>query len=109
MQSIIYRTWGLLALALMLTMTGCFRQTFVDNTKSMEEQPSVALWQKNLIFGLVAGPDINMEDACPSGIAKVEEYFSFPNGVATLITLGLFSPYTIELYCSTHSSARSRS
>ena len=96
----------LLFLLLTLAVMGCYRQTFVDKTQLIEQQPNVERWQKNLLFGLVAGPDIHMGEACPSGIAKVEEYFSFTNGVVTVITLGLFSPYTIELYCAQECTSR---
>jgi hypothetical protein len=69
----------------------------------MDENVSVEFWQKNLVWGIVSGPNIELAEACPQGVARVDESFTFANGMATLLTVGLYTPYTIEIFCASTS------
>jgi len=85
---------------LFLLELGCYKQSFVDTTRPTTGNVSVEFWQKNLAWGLVSGPDIELEESCPQGIARVNESFTVTNGFVTLLTMGLYSPYTIEIFCA---------
>jgi len=87
-------------LSLSLLELGCYKQSFVDTTQPMYGDVSVEFWQKNLAWGLIAGPDIELAEACPQGVARVNESFTFTNSLTALVTLGLYTPYTIEIFCA---------
>jgi len=86
-------------LSLLLT-TGCFKQNFVDSGKQAAAEPAADTWQSHFLFGLIPGGDISLNEICPSGVAKVSEHLSFANGLVGVLTLNLYTPNTVVVYCA---------
>ncbi len=51
------------------------------------------------LFGLAGSKKIKAENACKSGVAKVDARFTVGDTVLSAITLGLYTPRTYRLYC----------
>ena len=89
----------LFVLSLLFT-TGCFKQNFVNSDKQAASQPAVDMWQSHFLLGLISGDDINLNEICPSGVAEVKEHFSFANGLVGALTLSIYGPSTVVVYCA---------
>jgi hypothetical protein len=57
-------------------------------------------WAPGFIYGLVPPDDFDASKACPSGISKVETQQSFLNGLVSVLTLGIFTPWTVTVTCA---------
>lgn len=62
-------------------------------------------WTPTYLWGLVAAPEINVASQCPRGIAKVDTEMSFVNGLAALVTLGIYTPRTVTVTCASGSAS----
>jgi hypothetical protein len=62
-------------------------------------------WTPTFLWGLVAAPEINVASECPRGIARVDTQMSFVNGLATLVTLGIYTPRTVTVTCASGSAS----
>lgn len=62
-------------------------------------------WTPTFLWGLVAAPEINVASQCPRGIAKVETQLSFVNALATIVTLGIYTPRTVTVTCASGSAS----
>jgi hypothetical protein len=57
-------------------------------------------WTSTWIFGLVEAKPIDVRSDCPGGVALVETQMTFVNGVATVLTLGIWVPRTVTITCA---------
>ncbi len=114
-----------LALLLCAVMfTGCFHIRYVREVRA-EETPAYDSWHHSAIWGLVnLSGDINVSQACPQGIAEVENEVTFLNWLASravqgavatpialatrsaerptgyVIPIELWSPQTVRVTCA---------
>lgn len=79
---------------------GCYKQVFINDNMVRENSPSDTFWQKNLLWGLVAGPDIDLDRYCSTEFAEVQEVYNVGNFFVTVLTLGIYYPFTVVIYCS---------
>jgi hypothetical protein len=86
--------------AILASGPGCYKQVFVNDGTVRENSPSDTFWQKNLLWGLVAGPDIDLDSYCYTEFAEIQESFEVGNFFVTALTLGIYYPYTVVIYCS---------
>ena len=94
------RIGSILLLMVMLTASGCFHTTVVtgrpESTKVVDRP-----WHPFVIYGLVPiGGDLDVSDACPNGVAKVETEISFMNGLVSAITFSIFTPAHVKVTCA---------
>ena len=86
--------------AILASGPGCYKQVFVNEGAVRENSPSDTFWQKNLLWGLVAGPDIDLDSYCSTEFAEIQEVYGVGNFFVTVLTLGIYYPYTVVIYCS---------
>lgn len=86
--------------AILASGPGCYKQVFINEDVVRENSPSDTFWQKNLLWGLVAGPDIDLDSYCSTEFAEIQESFEVENFFVTALTLGIYYPYTVVIYCS---------
>jgi len=97
------KRWLPTALVALLS-TGCFHQVVQTGRSpgtAVVDKPWVPTW----IFGLVQADPIETRPLCPGGIATVETETSFLNGLASVVTLGIFTPQHVRITCATSTSA----
>jgi hypothetical protein len=80
-----------------LFLTSCFS---VKIDKKVTALDYVELRQNFFLFGLIGDKEIDLVDQCPRGVSGISEKFTFGDGVLTLITLGIYSPRTVLVNCS---------
>jgi hypothetical protein len=94
------RTLRLAALALAaIVSTGCYHAV-IETGRPAGTTVVSRPWTPTFIFGLVAAPEINVAAQCPRGIARVDTQMSFVNGLASFITLGIYTPRTVTVTCA---------
>jgi len=92
-----------IALALGLTLAGCYHQVVQTGRppgSTVVKKPWTATW----LWGLVPASPIDVTRDCPSGIATVETKESFMNGLVGALTLGIFTPRDVTVTCATGSA-----
>ena len=93
-----------LALALVLvlaTASGCSQRRVVAHTGDPAQVPHEVRTHHQYLWGLLGEPNIYVRD-CPShALYDVEVSTSFWQGLATVLTLGIWMPATVEWRCAT--------
>jgi hypothetical protein len=82
-----------------LLASACYRQVVQTGRTpgtTVVQKPWTATWA----WGLVAAKPIDVSQQCRSGIATVETQLSVPNWLATLVTLGIYSPRAVTVTCA---------
>ncbi|WP_428264445.1 Bor/Iss family lipoprotein [Haliangium sp.] len=94
-------TWlGLaLALALALGAVSCERVQYRSTLPPSGQM--IIQWNDFFLWGLLGTAWIRPNMMCPQGVHGLDVYHSPANVLITLITLGLYSPTTVEIYCAT--------
>jgi hypothetical protein len=92
---------GALVLA---STTACFRQV-VQTGRAPSQTVVQQSWVSTWIFGLVAATPIDARAKCPSGVATVETLTSFPNGLLSALTFGIWAPQTVRITCASGTAA----
>ncbi len=81
-----------------LALGGCFRTSYQTalppGGPSHHETVRYALW------GLAGSKDVDLDAVCPKGVHSFGTYASFGDLVLTGITLGIYSPRTVEVDCA---------
>ena len=88
-----------IALALGLTLSGCFHQVVQTGRTpgtTVVEKPWTATW----LWGIVPASPIDVTTNCPGGIATVETKQTFMNGLVGALTLGIFTPRDVKVTCA---------
>lgn len=86
-------------LALVVVSAGCYRATIntgLQPNGTMIKQP----WAMSFVAGLIPPPEVETATKCPDGVAKVETYHSFMNGLVAALTASIITPITIEVSCA---------
>jgi hypothetical protein len=87
---------------LILASTGCFHGTIETGATPSTEVISKK-WASGWVWGLVPPSTIETAAKCPHGVAKVETQLSFLNQLVDLLTIGIYTPMTIEVTCAASS------
>jgi hypothetical protein len=90
------------ALGLVLTM-GCFRQ-IVDTGRTPASVVIDRPWTSTWMLGLVPAAPIDVTAICRSGIATVVTRVSAPNLLASIATVGIWTPRHVTVTCATGSA-----
>lgn len=87
-----------LAVALLLVATGCHTVRF-DAGRS----PSPRRYERTVHFfawGLAGRPVVDLDAACPEGVARFRSEASFPQWLAQVATIGLWAPRRVVVECA---------
>ena len=87
------------AVAALFTSTACYHAV-VETGRPAGTTVVQKPWVNTFIFGLVAAQPIDVSAQCPGGLAKVETQMSVPNALATIVTVGLYTPRTAMITCA---------
>ena len=93
------RLRGLIAIAALATLAGCFNVTYIAKTR----MPSAVVHEEKMNFfivGLVGSHDIQAGQKCPTGVAKVKTTETFVDVLLTVVTLGIYAPRTAQITCA---------
>lgn len=85
---------------------GCYRQV-VQTGRTPSATVIHRPWTHAFLWGLVPAEPIDVTTECRSGIATVVTEQSFLNGVALLLTLGIWTPRAVTISCATGRALRS--
>jgi len=79
--------------------TACFHQVVQTGRPAGTttiDKPWVTTW----LWGLVPAAEIDVRRECPSGLATVTTETSFPNGLVSALTLGIYTPQHVTITCA---------
>jgi hypothetical protein len=62
--------------------------------------------QAFFLWGLAGGTDVNLEQLCPAGVARIESERSVGDQLLTVITGGLYAPMSVEVECASGTGYR---
>jgi Bor protein len=87
---------------LIYCLSGCY--SFKIATHAQEGSEPIVVKSKSFFWGLVVNPPTLSTPICDSlnsmGMTEIRVKRTFGNSFATLITLGIYSPATLEYRCS---------
>jgi hypothetical protein len=89
-----------------LLIASCATQTFNVNPNVKREVPSgnphFSKWSNFFVSGIGQTSFQNASEMCKDngGIAFVETRQSFAQGLVTVVTYGIYSPRTMNIYCN---------
>lgn len=83
---------------------GCYKAV-IDTGRPASTTIIQNEWANSFIYGLVPPAVVNTASQCPNGVSKVETQHSFLNGIAYIVTFGIYSPITITVTCASAGSA----
>jgi hypothetical protein len=89
----------MVALASALLGAGCYHATIVTG-RAQSGTMIERKWAHSFLYGLVPPNTVETAAQCANGVARVETQLSFLNQVANAITLGIYSPMTIQVWCA---------
>ena len=91
------------AIVAVITLTGCLHA--VVQTGRPESQDVISIkWANGFLWGLRPPLIVETASRCTNGVAKVETQHSFLNGLATVLTLGIYTPMQIDVTCASRST-----
>lgn len=90
--------WSLLV----ATAPGCYRvQYYTEATPNGQERWR---WNHFFVWGVAGHGETDIRAECPHGIARAAVKHSFPNMLLSVLTLGIYTPTTTELWCAERGS-----
>lgn len=88
-----------LALGLALTLLGgCYHVRY--HRQCNYQGPPIARWNHFFLWGLAGSAEVDVREFCPQGVARVVTQRSAGNIFVSIITLGLYSPAMVEVWCA---------
>lgn len=78
---------------------GCYHAT-VETGATPSTQVIAKPWAAGWVLGLVPPSTVQTAAKCPQGVAKVETQLSFLNQVVGILTIGIYTPMSIEVTCA---------
>lgn len=97
------RRWCLACCA--LTLTGCFRVSFVDHAAEAKVPPGARVqergfWQHKFALGLInAGEDIDARDVCGAPPVRVQTAGDILTTAVSFVTLFVYTPRKVYITC----------
>ncbi|WP_353268803.1 Bor family protein [Gemmatimonas sp.] len=82
-----------------LLLSGCYHAV-IDTGRAPNGTTVERAWAHGFLWGLVPPSVTETAQKCPGGVAKVETKHSFLNGLAGVVTYGLYAPMTIIASCT---------
>lgn len=86
-------------LALAVTLGGCgYTYHFQDGSSLRGTEHDT--WASFFLFGLVGHHEVNVRDFCPNGVHEVTTGSNFLTWLVTGVTLGIYAPRKVNIWCS---------
>jgi len=87
-----------------VVLSGCYNVT-VDTGLPASTDTIEKPFALGFVYGLVPPPPVETASKCKNGVAKVESQQSFVNGVVSMLTFGILTPWNIKVTCASSSKA----
>ena len=84
--------------------SGCYHQV-IQTGKAPGPKVIDKPWFNTFLWGLVVPQTLNVASDCRTGIATVVTEASLLNGLANLVTFGLYSPRHVTVTCAVGSAS----
>jgi len=95
------RLLAVLIVVVFASATGCSHHRVVAQTGDPAQVSTKAQTHTQFFWGLVGEPTIYVDDCTAHALHDVEVSTTFWQGLATVITLGIWMPATVEWRCAT--------
>jgi hypothetical protein len=85
-----------------LVLPACFRDATVTGLPVADE-PALEDWRNHFLYGVVRGiktDDVELDEVCPQGAARMETKQNGWNGLVSVLTLGIYTPQKLNVYCA---------
>lgn len=94
----------MLVVAMASGLAGCYRHHLVIDESvgqiATKRNYDKSKWYHSFLGGLINGTGhINVSQYCPSGVGKVEDRHAFVTGLVTFLTLYIYSPTRVKVWC----------
>jgi hypothetical protein len=95
-----------LPLLVLCSTAGCYHAS-VETGRIPGNQHIDKGWAPGFFYGAVGPGTVDAKAGCSSGVSKVETKHSFLNMLVGGLTLGLYTPMTVEVTCAAPVAATS--
>lgn len=94
-----FSSW-LVCLVIPLVLSGCYTVDLYQDTGSLQDQVDAELTVASTAFALLElDPPVPLAPICPGGISRLRVQQTIPNGIFHYVTLGFYSPQTLQIWC----------
>ena len=95
---------SLVIAVLLLLLSGCYTVRFYHDTDMLREKHDGEISSTSMVFSdsQIDGP-VNIGSSCPSGASMVEIKQSTLDGLTHYLSLGVYSPQTVRVWCKRRS------
>ena len=83
-----------------LGMTGCGGYRYVFKTGLPPSDHVVNETTHQGLFGWINGAPVDLDEACPEGVAEFGSRIGFIDWLPSFLTLGLYTPRTVHIVCA---------
>lgn len=94
------RAWVAVVVAGCLALVGCADiRVHRDSSPALRTEPAVSTTRSIALGAKTLGDPTDLSYRCPSGWASVRSRKTFTQALLTVLTLNLYSPWTVETEC----------
>jgi len=86
-----------LALCALLALSGCHLIRYDTGRQAGPRHVDITV--HFFFWGLKGGEVVDLDDACPEGVARWESRATFGNWLVDVLTLGVYGPRTVHIEC----------
>jgi hypothetical protein len=90
---------SLLPLLVLCSTAGCYHAS-VETGRTPGNQHIDKGWAPGFLYGAVGPGTVDAKAGCSSGVSKVETKHSFLNMLVGGLTLGVYTPMTVDVTCA---------
>jgi hypothetical protein len=89
------------ALVALLSLSACSTVTIRDKSEAkMSSEPSYESSESFFLWGLVGEKHIDVQKICgKQTVRQAQSQFTLEDSLLTLITLGIYQPRTVKIWC----------
>ena len=89
------------SLAAAVLLAGCYKNTIQTGAQPGATSDHKA---KFYVYGLVGESNFNLDQICPTGVAKIQESAEFIDGLVGCLTCSIYTPITVKITCASGSA-----
>lgn len=80
--------------------SGCYRHTYNLSKEDPAPEPAVQQWHDHFLLGVIDADDpVNLDEACPNGVYRVQDQITVVQALLTLVTLYIYAPKQEKVIC----------
>lgn len=88
-----------LSIAALVLLSACYRVTVTTGAEPAAQQIDKP-WQMSFVYGLVPPAELNAQETCKQGVAKVVTERSFLNGLVGALSSSIVTPIHVTVTCA---------